>query len=137
MLIAIEKNYLQTKKQQPSTGYKRCIMFYILYVSDVSYLSLEDSGRGHSVPVGASQGYIPSSPVPLLPVPVIERHKLTPAEIRALPRFGKYDPGTPSKVLYNNNSNNSADCADNTNACIVPEMHVDVHVEKRVMLFYS
>ena len=33
-----------------------------------------------------------------LPVQVIERNRLSVAEIRALPRFRDYSPGAPSKV---------------------------------------
>ena len=33
-----------------------------------------------------------------LPPQVIERHRLTECEIRALPRFHKYTPGSPSPV---------------------------------------
>lgn len=33
-----------------------------------------------------------------LPVQVIERNRLNIAEIRALPRFRDYSPGTPNKV---------------------------------------
>ncbi len=34
-----------------------------------------------------------------LPVQVIERNRLTEAEIRALPRFRNYQPGPPTKVM--------------------------------------
>ena len=50
------------------------------------------------IPPGVSQQY--TSSIPLLPEEVILRHKLTSAEIRSLPRFGKYDSGTPSNVSY-------------------------------------
>lgn len=39
-----------------------------------------------------------SHDVPPLPIQVIERNRLTEMEIRALPRFKDYTPGTPSKV---------------------------------------
>ena len=41
---------------------------------------------------------LPLAPEPL-PVQVIERNRLSMAEIRALPRFRDYSPGTPSKVI--------------------------------------
>ena len=33
-----------------------------------------------------------------LPVQIIERNRLSVAEIRALPRFKDYSPGTPNEV---------------------------------------
>ena len=39
-----------------------------------------------------------AAPVPPLPLEVIERNRLTVAEIRALPRFKDHTPGEPNKV---------------------------------------
>lgn len=73
-------------------------------ISKRKSLSQRDQYTSSPIPIplvpipGVSQQY--TSSIPLLPEEVILRHKLTLAEIRSLPRFGKYDSGTPSNILY-------------------------------------
>ena len=63
-------------------------------ISSPSETDLAKSGGNDSLPEnGCQQGII------FLPPQVIERNRLSEAEIRALPRFNKYSPGEPSKVF--------------------------------------
>lgn len=58
----------------------------------LSFSKVQESGKKKGV------GQEKYEEVFLLPEEVIARHRLSLAEIRALPRFSRYDPGEPSKV---------------------------------------
>ena len=57
-------------------------------------VSSEQESPAHSV----DHTHVAEGPVQL-PIQVIERNRLTEAEIRALPRFRNYQPGPPTKVM--------------------------------------
>ena len=80
--------------------------------SDVAFRDGEDRARNNEGEGGATGpstddgpreptlniGDAGRHPIEPLPIQVIERNRLSVAEIRALPRFKDYSPGVPTKV---------------------------------------
>ena len=64
---------------------------------------LDDEGTVSGAGGGAGAAATVTAPDPL-PVQIIERNRLSVAEIRALPRFRDYRPGVPNKVLQSSHS---------------------------------
>ena len=67
-----------------------------LNTSAVSHQTEKNKAEGIELGVGQVQ----FEGVPLLPIEVIKRHRLSLQEIKALPRFSGYDLGKPSKVCF-------------------------------------
>ena len=73
-------------------------MLFRIMPGGQDWKSSKDGAREYSP---EQQAGSTSPPPPPLPLQVIERNRLTLAEILALPRFGDYSPGEPSKVRLN------------------------------------
>ncbi|XP_064404701.1 RNA-binding protein 41-like isoform X2 [Halichondria panicea] len=77
------------------------------YPKSIMPVSSEQESPAHSV----DHTHVAEGPVQL-PIQVIERNRLTEAEIRALPRFRNYQPGPPTKVLYLKNLHSKVSADD-------------------------